>query len=219
MTRVNIDILGISELKWTRMGEFNSDDHYYIYYRGQESLRIYGVALIVNKRDWNAVLGCNIKNSRMILVHFWSKPFNITVILILCPATDAEEAEADQFYEDLEDLLKQTPKNCSIHHRGLECKSRKLRDTCSNRQVWYWSTKWSRTKGSRILPREYTDHSKHPFSKTQKKTLHMDITTWSIPKSDWLRSLQPKMEKLYTVSKNTTWNWLWHRSSGPYSRI
>ena len=86
MTRVNIDILGISELRWTRMGEFNSDDHY-IYYCGQESLRRNGIAIIVNKRVQNAVLGCNLKNDRMISVHFQGKPFNITVIQVIQPAT------------------------------------------------------------------------------------------------------------------------------------
>ena len=93
MARVNIDILGISELKWTRMGEFNSDDHY-IYYCGQESLRRNGVTLIVNKRVWNAVLGCNLKNDRMIAVHFQGKPFNITVIQVYAPTTNAKEAES-----------------------------------------------------------------------------------------------------------------------------
>ena len=92
MARVNIDILVISELKWTGMGEFNSDDHY-IYYWGQEWLRRNGVALIVNKRVWNAVLGCNLKNYRMISVHFQVKLFNITVIQVYAPATNAEEAE------------------------------------------------------------------------------------------------------------------------------
>ena len=81
MARVNIDFLGISELKWTGMGEFNSDDHY-IYYYGQESLRRNGVALIVNKRVLNAVLGCNLKNDRVIFVHFQGKPLNITVIQV-----------------------------------------------------------------------------------------------------------------------------------------
>ena len=103
MSRVNIDILGISELKWTGMGEFNSDDHY-IYYCGQESLRRKGVALIVNKRVWNAVLGCNLKNDRMISVYFQGKPFNITVIQVYAPTSNAEEAEVQQFYEDLQDL-------------------------------------------------------------------------------------------------------------------
>ena len=92
MARVNIDILGISELKWTRMGEFNSDDPY-IYYCGQESLRRNGVALIVNKRVQNAVLGCNLKNDRMIFVHFQGKPFIITVIQVYAPTSNAEEAE------------------------------------------------------------------------------------------------------------------------------
>ena len=107
MARVNIDILEISELKWTRMGEFNSDDHY-IYYCGQESLRRNGVALIFNKRVWNAVFGCNIKNDRMISVCFQGKPFNITVIQVYAPTSNAEEAEAERFYEDLQYLLELT---------------------------------------------------------------------------------------------------------------
>ena len=92
MARINIDILGISELKWTGMGEFNSDDHY-IYYCGQESLRRNGVALIVNKRIQNAVLGCNLKDDRMISVRFQGKPFSVTVIQVYAPTTYAEEAE------------------------------------------------------------------------------------------------------------------------------
>ena len=103
MARVNIDILGISELKWTGMGEFNSDNHY-IYYCGQESLRRNGVAIIVNKRGQNAVLGCNLKNNRMICVCFQDKPFNITVIQAYALTSNAEEAEVEWFYEDLQDL-------------------------------------------------------------------------------------------------------------------
>ena len=110
MARVNIDILGISELKWTGMGEFNSDDHY-IYYWWQESLRRSGVVLIVNKRLQNAVLGCNLKNQRMISVHFQGKPFNTTVIQVYAPTTNYEDAEVKQFYEGLQDLLELTPKN------------------------------------------------------------------------------------------------------------
>ena len=94
MARVNIDILGISELKWTRMGEFDSDDHY-IYYCGQESLRRYGVAIIVNKRVRNAVLGCNLKNDGMISVCFQGKPCNIMVIQAYAPTSNAEEAEVE----------------------------------------------------------------------------------------------------------------------------
>ena len=94
--RVNINILGISELKWTGMGEFNSDNHY-IYYHGQESLRRNGVALIVNKRVWNAVRGCNLKNDRMISVHFQGKQFNITVIQVYALTSNTEEAEVEWF--------------------------------------------------------------------------------------------------------------------------
>ena len=109
MARVTINILGISELKRTGMGEFNSDDHY-IYYCGQESLRRNRVAIIVNKRVWNAVLGYNLKNYRMISVRFQGKPFNITVIQVYAPTSNAEEAEVERFYEDPEDLLELTLK-------------------------------------------------------------------------------------------------------------
>ena len=114
MARVNVDILGISELKWTGMGEFNSDDHY-IYYSGQESLRRNGVAIMVNKRDQNAVLGCNLKNDRMNdLVSFQGKPFNITETQVYAPTRNAEEAEVERFYEDLQDLLELTPPKMSF---------------------------------------------------------------------------------------------------------
>ena len=117
MTRVNIDILGISELKWTRMGEFNSDNHY-IYYCRQESLRRNGVAIMVNKRVQNAVLGCDLKNDRMISVCFQDKPFNITVIQVYAPTSNAEEAEGEWFYEDLQDLIELTPKKMSFSLKG-----------------------------------------------------------------------------------------------------
>ena len=107
MARVNIDILGIRELRWTGMGEFNSDDDY-IYYCGQESLRRNGVAIVVNKRVKNSVLGCNLKNDRMISICFQGKPFDITVIQLYALTSNAEEAE--QFYEDLQHLLELTPK-------------------------------------------------------------------------------------------------------------
>ena len=113
MARVNVDILGISEQKWTGMGEFNSDDHY-IYYCEQESLRRNGVAIMVNKRVQNAVLGCNLKNERIISVHFQGKPFSIMVIQVYAPTSNAEEAEVEQFYEDLQDLLELSPKKMSF---------------------------------------------------------------------------------------------------------
>ena len=112
MARVNIDILGISKLRWTSMGEFNSDDHC-IDYCGQESLRRNGVAIIVNRRVQNAVLGCNLKNDRMISVCFQGKPFNITVIQAYAPTSSAKEAEVERFYEDLQDLLEH-PKKMSF---------------------------------------------------------------------------------------------------------
>ena len=107
IARVNINILGISKLKWTGMGEYNSDDHY-IYYCGQESPRRNGVAIMVNKRVRNAILACNLKNDRMISVRFQGKPFNITEIQVYVPTRNAEEAEIKQIYEDLQDLLELT---------------------------------------------------------------------------------------------------------------
>ena len=139
MARVNADILGISELKWTGMGEFNSDDHY-IYYYGQESLRRNGVAITVKKRVRNAELGCNLKHDRMISVHFQGKPFKIRVNQVYAPTSNAEAAEVERFYDDIQDLLELTPKKrCPFHYRGLECKIRKLRNTWSNRQIWPWN--------------------------------------------------------------------------------
>ena len=121
--RLNINILGISELKWTGMG--NSHDHY-IYYCGQESLRRNRVAIMVNKRVRNAVLGCSLKNDRMISVHFQGKPLSITAIQVYVPTSNAEDAAVERFYEDPQDLLEITPKKrCPFHYRELECKSRK----------------------------------------------------------------------------------------------
>ena len=140
MARVNIDILGISKLKWTGQSEFNSDDHY-IYYCGQESLRRNGVALVVNKRVQNAILGSNIQNDRMISVHFQDKPFSIILIQVYAPTSNAEVAEVEQFYEDLTRRSRtNTQKRCPFHYKRLECKSRKSRNTWSNRHIWPWST-------------------------------------------------------------------------------
>ena len=113
MAGVNINILGISKLQWTGMGEFNSDDHY-IYYCGQESLRRNGVAIMVNERVQNAVLGCNLKSDRMISVHFQGKPFSITIIQVYAPTSNAEEAEVERFYEDLQDLSELTSKRDAL---------------------------------------------------------------------------------------------------------
>ena len=121
MARVNIDILGISELKWTGMGEFNSDDHY-IYYYSQESLRRNGVAIMVNKRVRNAVLGYSLKNSRVISVRFQGKTFNITVIQVYALTINAKAAEVEQFYEDLQDLLELTPQKDVFFIKGTGMK-------------------------------------------------------------------------------------------------
>ena len=175
---------------------------------------------MVNKRVRNAVLGCNLKNDRMISVRFQGKPFNITISHVYAPTSNAEEAEVERFYEDLQDLLELNPtkKKSPFHYRGLECKCRKSRNTWSNRQIWPWNTEWSRAKTNRDLPRERTGHSKHLLPTTQEKILHMDITRWPTLKY-WLYSLQPKMEKLYTVSKNKIRSWLWLRSWTPYCQI
>ena len=149
------------------------------------------------------------------IIQYYSNP-------IQCHTNNAEEAEVEEFYEETQDLLELTPKKrkrkkerCPFHHRGLECQSRKSRDTWNNRQIWPWSTKWDMEKANRVLPWECAGHSKHPLPTTQEKTPHTDITRWSTLKSDWLYSLQPKMEKLYTVSKNKTRNGLWLRSWTP----
>ena len=135
MAGVNVNILGNSELKWTAMGGFNSDDHY-IYYCGKESLERSGVAIILNKRVQNTVFGCNLKNDRMIPIHFQGKPLNITVIQVYSPTSNAEEAEVEQFCEDLQDLLELTHKKDVLFIIGVW--NAKIR---SNRQVWPWNTK------------------------------------------------------------------------------
>ena len=151
---------------------------------------------------------------------FQGKPLNITVIQVYALARNAEEDEVKEFYEDLQDLVELTPKKrCPFNYRGLECKSRKSRNTWSKRQIWPWSTEWSRANANRVLPTECTGHSKHPLPTAQEKTLNMNITRWSTLKSDWLYSLQPKMEKLDTVSKNKTRSWLWLRTWTPYCQI
>ena len=216
MARVNIDILGINELTWTGMGEFNSNDHY-IYYCGQESLRRNGVAVMVNKRVWNAGLRRNLKNNRMISVHFQGKPFNITVIQVYAPNSNAEEAETERFYEDLQDLLELTPKKDVLF--VIEDWNAKVGSQETPGVIGKLGLGIRRAKANRVLPRECTGHSKHPIPTTQEKTLHMDITRCSAPKSDWLYSLQPKMEKHYTVSENKTSSWLWLRSWTPYCQI
>ena len=137
MARVNVDILGISKLQWTGMGEFNSDDHY-IYYCGQKSLRRNGVAIMVNKSRKCRTRMQSQKQQNDLC--FQGKPFNITVIQVYAPTSNAEETEVERFYEDLQDLLELTKKRrYPFHYSKLERKSRKSRDTWSNRQIWPWN--------------------------------------------------------------------------------
>ena len=138
MARVNVDIVGISKLKRTGMVEFNSDNHS-IYYCGQESLRRNGVAIMVNRRVRNAVLGCNLKNDRMISVRFRGKPFNITVIQVYAPTSNAEEAEVDWFYKDLQDLLELTSKKDVLFIIGDWNAKVGSQETWSIRQIWPWN--------------------------------------------------------------------------------
>ena len=151
----------------------------------------------------------------MICVRFQGKLFIITVIQVYALTSNAEEVEVEYRRPSRTNTQKRHP----LHYRGLECKSRKSRNTWSNRQIWPLNTEWSRAKANRVLLREHTGHSKHPLPTTQEKTLHMDITRWSMLKSDRLYSLQPKMEKLYTVNKSKTRSWLWLRSWTPYYQI
>ena len=170
MARVNLDIPGISKLRWTGMGEFNSDDHF-IYYCGQESLRRNGVAIIVKKRVQNAVLGCNLKNDRMISVCFQGKPFNITVIQVYAPTRNAEETE--QFYEDLQDLLELTLIKDVLFILG-DC----------NAKVGSKGIPGVTGKFGLGVQNENALVITNTLFQTQEKTLHMDITRWSTLKSD-----------------------------------
>ena len=167
---MNISILGISVVKWTRMGRFNSDEHY-IYYCGQESLRKNGVMLIIKKRVWNAVLRGNLKNNRMTSVHFQSKPFNITVIQVYTPITNAEEDEVEWFYEDLQEILKLIPQKDVLLITG-DWNAKVKRDTWSNRQIWPWSIKWSRAKANRVWPRQRTGQHTPSSNNISKYSIH-----------------------------------------------
>ena len=199
MARVNVDILGISELKWTGLGEFNSDDHY-IYYCGQESLRRNGVAIIINKRVWNAVLGYILKNDRMIAVGFKGKLSNITIIQVYTLANNVEEAEVKWFYEDLQDLQELIPPKDDLFIIGDWNAKVGRQETSEITGKFGIEVQDEAGQRLTVLSREHTSHSKHPFLKTQEKTLQREITRWSILKSDWLYYLQPKeyMQNIYS---------------------
>ena len=146
----------------------------------------------------------NKKNYRMISVRLQGKPFNITVIQVYAPTSNTEKAEVEWFYEELQDLLELTPKKDVLFITGdwnAKVESQETPGVTGKSGLGMWNEAGQRL---RVLPRKCTGHSKHPLPTTQEKTLHMDITRWSTPKSDRLYFLQPKMEKLYTVSKNKT---------------
>ena len=182
MARVNINILGISEVKWSGKGEFNSDDHY-IYYCGQESLSRNGVAIMVNKRVRNAVLGCNLKNDRMISVRFQGKPFSFTVIQVYAPTSNTEEAEGERFYKDLQDLLELTPKKDVLFVIGdwnAKVGSQETPGVTGIFGLGMWNE-----AGQKLI--EFCQENALVIANTlfqQHKTVHMDITRWSTPKSD-----------------------------------
>ena len=167
---------------------------------------------MVNKRVWNAILGCNLKNDRRISVCFQGKPFNITVIQAYAPTGNAADAEVKWFYKDLQDLLELTPKKYILFIIGDW--NAKVRSQETPGVTGKFGLEVRNEAGQRLIEfcQEHTGHSKHLLPTTQEKTLHVDITRWSTLKSDSLYSLQPKMEKLYMVSKNKTGSWLWLRS-------
>ena len=147
----------------------------------------------------------------------YGDPFSVTAIQVCTPTTNAEEGE--DLLKDVPNLLELTPKKDILFILGDWNAKVGVKRYWSNRQIWPWSTKWSQSKANTVLPREHAGCSKHPLPTTQGMTLHMDITRCSTLKSDWLYSLQPKIEKLYTVSKNKTGSWLWLRSWTPYFKI
>ena len=165
------------------MGEFNSDDHY-IYYCGQESLRRNGVAIMVNKRIQNAVLGCNLKNDRMISVRLQGKPFNMTVIQVYAPTSNTEETEVERFYEDLQDLLELTPKKDVLFIIGdwnAKGGSQETPGVTGKFGLGMWNE-----AGQRLIEfcQENALVRANTLFQQHKRRLHMDITRRSTPKSD-----------------------------------
>ena len=183
MAKVNTDFLGISEIKWTRIGEFSSDVRY-INYCGKESLRRKVVALTINKRVQNAVLGCNLKNNRMISICFQGKPFSITVIQIYTPTTNAEETEVEWFYENLQDLLELTPKKDDLFIIGDW--NAKVGSQETPGVTGKYGLGIRNEAGQRLIElcQENTLVIANTFFQQHKRRLHMDITRWSTLKSD-----------------------------------
>ena len=181
---------------------------------------------MTNKTVWNAVPTCNLKNDRMIAAHLQAKPLRSTVIQVYALNSNVEEAEVEWFSEDIQGLLELASKKLSfsLYWTGMQKWEVEISGLVGKFGVK--STKWSREKSSRVLPREHTGPANTSFQQHKWKlytwtspNVHGKLYTWTIPKSNWLYSLQPKMEKLYTVSKNKTGSWLWLRSWTPYCQI
>ena len=218
MARVNINILGISEFKWTGMGKFNSDDNY-VYYCGQESFRRDGIALIVNKRVQNAVLWWNLKKWQNDLCSFSRQTIQHHSNPSLCHNHLCRRSWSWWvLWKRTRPSITNTKKRCPFHNRELEYKSRS-QEKPGVTGKFVRGVQNEAGQRLTVLLREHAGHSKHDFTTTQMRTWHMDITRWSILKSYSLSSLQLKMEKLYTVSKNKTWSWPWLRSWAPYCKI
>ena len=211
MAGVNIDILGINELdglesiQWTGMGGFNSDDHY-IYDCGQESLRINAVAIIVNKRVQNAVLGCNLKNDRMISVHFQGKSFSITVIQVYAPTSNAEDAEVELCYDNLQDVLELTPKKDVLFTIGdwnTKVGSQEIPGVTGRFRLGVQNE-----AGQRLIEfcQENTPVIANSLFQQHKRRLY----TWTSPdgkyqnQTDYILCSQRWRSSIYTVSKNKT---------------
>ena len=196
------------------MGKFNSDDHY-IHYSGQESFRRNGVAIIVNKRVWNAVLGFHLKNK--ISVCFQGKSFNITVIQVYAPTSNAEEAEVEQFYEDIQDLLELTHKKDVLFIIGDW--NAKVGSQETPGVTGKFGLGVQNEAGQRLIKfcQDNTLVIANTLFQQHKRRLHMDITTWSTSKSDWLYSWSQRWRSSIQVIKNKTRSWLWLRT--PYCQI
>ena len=201
MARVNVDFIGISKLKWTGMGEFNSDDHY-IYYCGQESLRRNGVAIMVNKRVWNAVLGCNLKNDRMISVHFQGKPFNITVIQVYDPTSNAWMV----LWRPTRPFTTNTQKDVLFLIGDWNAKVGSQETPGVTGKFDLGIQNDAGEKANRVLPREHTGQA-NTFFQQHKRRLY----TWTSPYGQHWNQIDYIL-KLYTVGKNKTGSWLWLRS-------
>ena len=198
MARVNVNILGISKLKWTGMGEFNSDDHY-IYYCRQESLRRIGVAIMVNKRVRNAMLGCSLKNDRMISVRFQGKPFNITVIQVYAPTSNIEEAEVERFYEDLQDLLELTPKKDVLFIIGnwnTKVGSQETPGVTGKFGLGVWNEAWQRLtefcqENALVIANTFLQqHKRKLYTCTSPDGQHQNQIDYILCSQRWRRSIQ-----------------------------